>query len=155
MMLKLRDELRVSTIGHVATGCRLTILAASVASILAFSLGASHSAGAAEFVKRSPLTIGYSIQSAQDPYWQGYVHGISDEMKKYGFTKMLTQDSQASPQKQVSGSLALINDGISALIISPHEPTALVATEAAAHRAKSGHRRRRRRGRRLRRVRAL
>jgi len=57
-------------------------------------------------------------------------------MKKYGFTKMLTQDSQASPQKQVSGSLALINDGISALIISPHEPSALVATEAAAHRAK-------------------
>ena len=57
-------------------------------------------------------------------------------MKKYGFTKMLSQDSQASAQKQVSGSLALINDGISALIISPHEPTALVATEAAAHRAK-------------------
>ena len=89
-----------------------------------------------KFAEKSPLTIGYSIQSAQDPYWQGYVHGIQDEMKKYGFTKMLSQDSQASPQKQVSGSLALINDGISALIISPHEPTALVATEAAAHRAK-------------------
>ena len=57
-------------------------------------------------------------------------------MKKYGFTKLLTQDSQASAQKQVSGSLALINDGISALIISPQEPSALVATEAVAHRAK-------------------
>ena len=89
-----------------------------------------------QFVKKSPLTIGYSIQSAQDPYWQGYIHGIEDQMKKYGFTKLLTQDSQASAQKQVSGSLALINDGISALIISPHEPSALVATEAAAHRAK-------------------
>ncbi len=94
----------------------------------------THSA-APKFEKKSPLTIGYSIQSAQDPYWQGYIHGIQDEMKKYGFTRLLTQDSQASAQKQVSGSLALIHDGISALVISPQEPSALVATEAAAHRA--------------------
>jgi ribose transport system substrate-binding protein len=100
------------------------------------SMAAGPTAAAEQFVKKSPLTIGYSIQSAQDPYWQGYVHGIQDEMKKFGFTRILTQDSQASPQKQVSGSLALINGGISALIISPHEPTALVTTEAAAHRAK-------------------
>jgi ribose transport system substrate-binding protein len=57
-------------------------------------------------------------------------------MKKYGFTNLLTQDSQGSAQKQVSGSLALINNGISALIISPQEPNALAATIAAAHRAK-------------------
>jgi ribose transport system substrate-binding protein len=85
------------------------------------------------FTKKSPLTIGYSIQSAQDPYWQGYVAGIEAEMKKYGFEKLLTQDSQASAQRQVSGSLALINSGISCLIVSPHEPTALAATIAAAH----------------------
>ena len=97
----------------------MAILATAVAAVLVFSAGAGRTADAAEFVKKSPLTIGYSIQSAQDPYWQGYIHGIEDEMKKYGFTKMLTQDSQASAQKQVSGSLALINDGISALIISP------------------------------------
>jgi ribose transport system substrate-binding protein len=113
-----------------ATGAALVLAAA-------LGLSAGSATGAEmQFVKKSPLTIGYSIQSAQDPYWQGYVHGIEDEMKKYGFTRMLTQDSQASPQKQVSGSLALINDGISALIVSPHEPSALVATEAAAHRAK-------------------
>lgn len=57
---------------------------------------ASGPAGMAEthFTKKSPLTIGYSIQSAQDPYWQGYIRGIEHEMKKYGFTKLLTQDSQ-------------------------------------------------------------
>jgi ribose transport system substrate-binding protein len=54
-------------------------------------------------------------------------------MKKYGFEKLFTQDSQASPQKQVSGSLALINSGISCLIVSPHEPSALAASIAAAH----------------------
>ncbi len=113
---------------------RAALAGAAMAALLSFSATASHSAE--RFVKKSPLTIGYSIQSAQDPYWQGYIHGIQDEMKKYGFTKLLTQDSQASAQKQVSGSLALIHDGISALIISPQEPSALVATEAAAHRAK-------------------
>jgi ribose transport system substrate-binding protein len=130
MMLMLHDELRASTTR------RLLILGVAAAAVVTVSAGAGRSADAAEFAKKSPLIIGYSIQSAQDPYWQGYVHGIEDEMKKYGFTKMLSQDSQASAQKQVSGSLALINDGISALIISPHEPSALVATEAAAHRAK-------------------
>ena len=95
----------------------------------------SHSSYAADpvFQKKSPLIIGYSIQSAQDPYWKGYVSGIENQMKEYGFQKLLTQDSQASPQKQVSGSLALINSGISCLIVSPHEPKALAATIAAAH----------------------
>jgi ribose transport system substrate-binding protein len=130
MIPTLHDELRASTTRRLLI---LGVVTAAVGTVLA---GVSRSADAAEFAKKSPLIIGYSIQSAQDPYWQGYVHGIEDEMKKYGFTKMLSQDSQASAQKQVSGSLALINDGISALIISPHEPSALVATEAAAHRAK-------------------
>jgi len=93
-------------------------------------------AQAAEFVKKVPLTIGYSIQSMQDPYWQGYIHGIQVEMKKLGFSRLVIQDSQASAQKQVSGSLALINDGISALIISPQEPSALAPTIVAAHRVK-------------------
>jgi ribose transport system substrate-binding protein len=114
---------------------RAAAAAMATAAVLAVAVGTA-SAAATRFVKKSPLTIGYSIQSAQDPYWQGYIHGIEDEMKKYGFTKLLTDDSQASAQKQVSGSLALINDGISALIISPQEPSALVATEAAAHRAR-------------------
>ncbi len=122
---------------HRAAIARRAVWATVVlAAALAASVGASGAVKAAQFVKKSPLTIGYSIQSAQDPYWQGYIHGIEHEMKKYGFTKLLTQDSQASAQKQVSGSLALINDGISALIISPQEPSALVATEAVAHRAK-------------------
>ena len=115
---------------------RAAMAAVALAALVAASASATRDANAAQFEKKSPLTIGYSIQSAQDPYWQGYIHGIEHEMKKYGFVKLLTQDSQASAQKQVSGSLALVNDGIGALIISPQEPSALVATEAAAHRAK-------------------
>jgi ribose transport system substrate-binding protein len=110
-------------------------IAATIATAGLWLVTSPHSSYAADsvFQKKSPLTIGYSIQSAQDPYWKGYVSGIEDQMKKYGFQKLLTQDSQASPQKQVSGSLALINSGISCLIVSPHEPKALAATIAAAH----------------------
>jgi ribose transport system substrate-binding protein len=116
---------------------RRRILLGTVAATLGLiSLGSAARAEDAKFAKKSPLTLGYSIQSAQDPYWKGYVRGIEEEMKKYGFTKLLTQDSQASAQKQVSGSLALINNGISALIISPHEPSALPATITAAHNEK-------------------
>jgi len=117
-------------------------LAKSIAATIAVTglslVTSPHSSYAADpvFQKKSPLIIGYSIQSAQDPYWKGYVSGIEDQMKKYGFEKLLTQDSQASPQKQVSGSLALINSGISCLIVSPHEPKALAATIAAAHKEK-------------------
>lgn len=103
---------------------------------MSFALSPIGAGQAADFAKKDPLTIGYSIQSAQDPYWQGYLRGIKEQMKKYNFTDLLTQDSQASAQKQTSGSIALINNGISALIISPHEPSALAATIAAAHREK-------------------
>ena len=115
---------------------RILLGTVMVASLGLISIGSAARAEDAKFAKKSPLTLGYSIQSAQDPYWKGYVRGIEEEMKKYGFAKLLTQDSQASAQKQVSGSLALINNGISALIISPHEPSALPATITAAHNEK-------------------
>jgi ribose transport system substrate-binding protein len=120
-----------------ALGVTAMVIVAGCGGASSSSSAAGGSPGSSgQFAKKSPLTLGYSIQSAQDPYWQGYVHGIQHEMKKYGFAKLLTQDSQASAQKQVSGSLALIHTGISALIVSPQEPTALVATETAAHNAK-------------------
>jgi ribose transport system substrate-binding protein len=114
----------------VTPSIRLAFLTTALTAAVALPLA---NAASAEFAKKDPLVIGYSIQSSQDPYWQGYIHGIETEMKKFGFTKLLTDDSQASARKQVSGSLALINNGISALIISPQEPSALAATIKAAH----------------------
>jgi ribose transport system substrate-binding protein len=114
----------------MAPSIRLAFFVPALAACVALPVA---NAIAAEFAKKDPLVIGYSIQSSQDPYWQGYIHGIETEMKKFGFTKLVTDDSQASARKQVSGSLALINNGISALIISPQEPSALAATIKAAH----------------------
>jgi ribose transport system substrate-binding protein len=125
-----------ATLGVAAVTVMAGCAGSSSSSSAAGSSSGSSSSNSGQFSKKSPLTIGYSIQSAQDPYWQGYVHGIQHEMKKYGFTRLVTEDSQASAEKQVSGSLALIHTGISALIVSPQEPSALAATEAAAHNAK-------------------
>lgn len=102
---------------------------------VAMSFAAVSAVASGTFVAKSPKTLGYSIQSAQDPYWQGYVHGITVEMGKLGFTHLYTSDSQASAATQVSGSAALIADGISGLIVSPQDPTALPATITAAHAA--------------------
>jgi len=130
MKLNFRQE--NSTAKAEAARAAMLVTSIAFATVAVVTMGTAQAADT-KFEKRTPLTIGYSIQSAQDPYWQGYVSGIETQMKKYGFEKLLTQDSQASPQKQVSGSLALINSGISCLIVSPHEPNALSATIAAAH----------------------
>jgi ribose transport system substrate-binding protein len=116
---------------------RISISLSVAALMLSVLVGSAMSAaGGNPYVKKSPPTIGYSIQSAQDPYWQGYVHGIKVEAKKLGYTKIFTSDSQASAATQVSGSAALIADGISGLIVSPQDPSALPATITAAHNAK-------------------
>jgi ribose transport system substrate-binding protein len=136
-MIKHRSRARVTVAAGFAAIVVLAGCGSSGSSSPSSGGGSSSSSGTSQqFSKKSPLTLGYSIQSAQDPYWQGYVHGIQHEMKKYGFTKLSIEDSQASAQKQVSGSLALIHTGISALIVSPQEPSALAATEIAAHNAK-------------------
>src|ERR1700681_2284141 len=131
MKVKIGQTKTINNSETALAGILVTSIA--LASVAVVTTMGTANAADTTFKKKSPLIIGYSIQSAQDPYWQGYVSGIETEMKKYGFERLLTQDSQASPQKQVSGSLALINSGISCLVVSPHEPSALSATIAAAH----------------------
>jgi ribose transport system substrate-binding protein len=69
------------------------------------------------------------------PYWQSYEAGIKAEGKAEDAT-VIVADQKSSEQAQVSGSANLINQGISALIVSPVQPAALPATITAAHNAK-------------------
>ncbi|MFV0405676.1 MAG: substrate-binding domain-containing protein [Propioniciclava sp.] len=94
---------------------------------------ASGSSGA--FEKKDPLTIGYSIFDLQEPYFQAYLAGVQAEADAQGI-ELLTFDQKSSEQEQVTGSANLINQGISALIVSPVQPDALPATVDAAHAAK-------------------
>jgi len=90
---------------------------------------------ATQFEKKDPLTIGYSVYDLQSPYWQAYAQGVKDEAKEQDI-EVLVADQKSSQQTQVSGSADLINQGISALIVSPVQPPALPATITAAHDAK-------------------
>ncbi|RLP74549.1 sugar ABC transporter substrate-binding protein [Mycetocola tolaasinivorans] len=87
------------------------------------------------FEKKNPLKIGYSTYDLQSPYWQAYTKGIKDEGAAQKI-EIVVADQKSSEQNQVSGSADLINQGISALIITPVQPPALPATITAAHNAK-------------------
>jgi ribose transport system substrate-binding protein len=91
-------------------------------------------ATALTFEKKSPIKIGYSVYDMQQPYWQAYAKGISDAAKASGYGFVLS-DQKSSQQAEVSGSIDLINQGISALIVSPVQPPALPAVIEKAHQA--------------------
>ena len=88
-----------------------------------------------QFQKKEPVKIGYSVYDLQQPYWQAYAAGIKAAAAKQNI-QVVVADQKSSQQNQVSGSADLINQGISALIISPVQPPALPATVSAAHTAK-------------------
>ncbi|WP_206475788.1 substrate-binding domain-containing protein [Microbacterium sp. KRD172] len=88
-----------------------------------------------QFEAKDPLTIGYSVYDLQNPYWQAYSDGVKAGAEENGI-EVLIADQKSSQQEQVSGSLDLINQGISALIITPVQPSALPATIDAAHDAR-------------------
>lgn len=81
------------------------------------------------------VVIGYSVYDMQQPYWQAYAKGIKDAAKAAGYGFVLA-DQKSSQQAEVSGSMDLINQGISALVVSPVQPPALPAVIDAAHNAK-------------------
>jgi len=86
------------------------------------------------FVKKTPFKIGYSVYDMQQPYWQQYAKGVQDAAKAAGADFVLS-DQKSSQEAEVSGSMDLINQGISALVVSPVQPPALPAVVDAAHKA--------------------
>lgn len=116
----------------------LAIGALSLAACASGADGGSGSSGGAdqvEFEKKSPLSIGYTAMDLSDPYFQRYAAGIESAAAEYD-AEVIVVDARASQQTQVSGSADLINQGVSALIVSPIQPDALPATVDAAHEAK-------------------
>jgi ribose transport system substrate-binding protein len=86
------------------------------------------------FVKKDPVKIGYSVYDMQQPYWQAYAKGVEDASTEAGY-EFLLSDQKSSQQAQVSGSIDLINQEISGLVVSPVQPAALPAVIDAAHEA--------------------
>lgn len=87
---------------------------------------------AREFEAKDPLTLGYSVYDLQNPYWQSYAAGVQAGADEAGIQVTIV-DQKSDQQAQVSGSLDLINQNVSGLIITPVQPSALPATIEAAH----------------------
>lgn len=85
-----------------------------------------------EFEAKDPLTLGYSVYDLQNPYWQSYAAGVEAGAEQAG-VEVTVVDQKSDQQEQVSGSLDLINQGISGLIVTPVQPSALPSTIDAAH----------------------
>lgn len=92
----------------------------------------SGSGSEVQFEAKDPLTLGYSVYDLQNPYWQSYAAGVRAGADAAG-VEVTVVDQKSDQQAQVSGSLDLINQGISGLIVTPVQPSALPATIDAAH----------------------
>lgn len=88
-----------------------------------------------QFEAKDPLTIGYSVYDLQNPYWQSYTAGVKAGAEAAG-VEVVVVDQKSDQSQQVSGSLDLINQNISGLIVTPVQPSALPSTIDAAHDAK-------------------
>jgi ribose transport system substrate-binding protein len=122
-----------STEGDMRSVIRTASVA--VAACLVFGAGAVMAQDGTTFEKKDPLKVGYSVYDMQQPYWQEYARGVQEAAEAAG-AEFLLSDQKSSQEAQVSGSLDLINQGISALVISPVQPAALPASIDAAHEAK-------------------
>src|SRR6266849_3650954 len=70
VMIRRRSRaVMTATLGVTA----IVLMAGCGGSSSSSSAAGSSSNNSGQFSKKSPLTIGFSIRSAQDPYWQGYV----------------------------------------------------------------------------------
>jgi ribose transport system substrate-binding protein len=118
-----------SAIRPLSIFAKVTVTLSLVMSTIALTSGET------AFVKKDPVKIGYSVFDMQQPYFQLYAKGIQDACKAAGYQFVLS-DQKSSQQAEVSGSIDLINQGISALINSPIEPAALPAVIEKAHQAK-------------------
>jgi ribose transport system substrate-binding protein len=105
------------------------------AAALVLGTGVVRAQDAVTFEQKEPFKIGYSVYDMQQPYWQEYARGVQEAAEAAG-AEFVLSDQKSSQETQVSGSLDLINQGISALVVSPVQPAALPATVDAAHEAK-------------------
>ena len=113
----------------------LVFLLICAVTMVAFAGGAKEQANGKAFMAKSPIKIGYSVYDMLQPYWQAYAKGIEDAAKAAGYGFVLS-DEKSSQQTEVSGSMDLINQGISALVVSPVQPPSLPAVIDAGHSAK-------------------
>jgi len=106
---------------------RLRVFAATAAIVFA-SLPAIPSVSAQE------ATVGYSVATLANPFFQGMTRGVEDGIKAHPRLKLINTSANGDANTQASQVLDLINQGVKALILNPINADAIVPVVRQANR---------------------
>ena len=109
-----------------------SIRAAITSILLLVLVGGFVYGGGAQEDTSGKKTIGFSVYDMQYGFFQQMEMGTREGVESLGYNYIL-HDEKSDEALMVSGCQDLINQGIAALIISPHKPQALGPIVEAAH----------------------
>ena len=79
-------------------------------------------------------TIGYSVATLANPFFQGMTRGVQDGIKAHPDLKLINTSANGDAATQANQTLDLINQGVSALILNPISADAIVPVVRHANR---------------------
>lgn len=85
-------------------------------------------------VRAETHTVGYSVATLANPFFQGMTRGIQDGIKAHPDLKLLNTSANGDANTQANQVLDLINQHVSALILNPISADAIVPVVRQANR---------------------
>ena len=82
--------------------------------------------GAATVAQAKDVTIGLSVATLANPFFQAMTKGVVDGVAKYPDLKLINTTANGDANTQASQTLDMINQGVSALILNPIDANAIV-----------------------------
>ncbi len=79
-------------------------------------------------------TVGYSVATLANPFFQGMTRGVQDGIKAHPDLKLINTSADGDATTQANQTLDLINQGVSALILNPISADAIVPVVRQANR---------------------
>ena len=124
----------IVSIAFIGIGCKTTstVASESTASVTTAAATTAAETTAAATTAAKKVTIGFSFYDFKISYFVLMDAGAKDYCKAQGWD-YISQDEKSDETNMVTGCEDLINQGISALCVSPFKPEALGAVVEAAH----------------------
>jgi ribose transport system substrate-binding protein len=85
-------------------------------------------------VRAETRTVGYSVATLANPFFQGMTRGVLDGIKAHPDLKLINTSANGDANTQANQVLDLINQGVAALILNPINADAIVPVVRQANR---------------------
>ena len=85
-------------------------------------------------VRAETRTVGYSVATLANPFFQGMTRGVQDGSKAHPDLKLINTSANGDATTQANQVLDLINQGVAALILNPISADAIVPVVRQANR---------------------